>query len=185
LKVTEVLVLVDRRVAALALGWALAAAAPASALEVTSPDVAPGATLAKAQVHSQCDGDNVSPALAWSGAPAATKSFVVTLFDPDAQGGWWHWIVYDIPAAQSGLPRGAGAGELPAGAHMGRNDFGKSAYGGACPPPGSGAHHYRFTVWALGTTALPVEGATEGQIIGPYLNTHALASASLTAVYER
>ena len=177
--------MVDRSVAILTLVGVLAAAAPASALEVTSPDVAPGATLPKAQVYSECDGDNVSPALAWSGAPAATRSFVVTLFDPDAQGGWWHWIVYDIPAAANGLPRGVGASALPAGAHMGKNDFGKSAYGGACPPPGSGAHHYRFTVWALGTTGLPVEGATEGEIIGPYLTTHALASATLTAIYER
>lgn len=175
-----------RMAAVLALGGALGAAAPAFALEVTSPDIAPGATLSKAQVYSECDGDNVSPALSWSGAPAATKSFAVTAFDPDAPGGgWWHWIVYNIPAEASSLARGAGAGALPAGARMGRNDFGKSAYGGACPPPGSGAHHYRFTVWALGTAVLPVDGATEGQVIGPYLAAHALASATLMAMYER
>ena len=177
--------LVKSTVAVLALGGFFGFAAQASAMELASPDVAPGATLAKAQVHSECEGGNVSPALTWSGAPTATKSFVVTLFDPDAQGGWWHWIVYNIPAAANGLSRGAGAGALPAGARMGRNDFGKSAYGGACPPPGSGAHHYRFTVWALGTNALPTEGATEGEFVGPYLTTHALASATLTATYER
>jgi Raf kinase inhibitor-like YbhB/YbcL family protein len=154
----------------------------AAALDLTSPQIAPGSSLALAQVYTECGGSNISPALNWSGAPEGTKSFAVTLYDPDASGGWWHWIVYNIPATTNGLPEG---GPLPEGARAGKNDFRKSGYGGACPPPGSGAHHYQFTVWALGAPAIPVDGAEEGAIIGPYLTTYALAHATLTAVYER
>jgi len=154
----------------------------ALAMELTSPQIAPGSTLALAQVHSDCGGSNISPALSWSGAPAGTRSFAVTVYDPDASGGWWHWIVYNISAATSGLPAG---GPLPAGARAGKNDFGSAGYGGACPPPGSGAHHYQFTVWALGTPTLRVEGAAKGETVGPYLSAHALAHATLVATYER
>jgi len=154
----------------------------ASALELSSPDIAPGATLAPAQVYSECGGSNVSPALSWSGAPPATKSFALTAFDPDAHGGWWHWIVYNIPAAANAVAHGAVS---PAGAELGRNDFGHKTYDGACPPPGSGTHHYQFKVWALGTPSLPDDAAAKGETIGPYLEAHALASATLTATYER
>ncbi|MGB8364719.1 MAG: YbhB/YbcL family Raf kinase inhibitor-like protein [Rhizomicrobium sp.] len=171
-----------RWIAGLAFGVA-AITAPASAMELTSPDVAPGAALALPQVYSQCGGGNVAPALSWSGAPVATKSFAVTLFDPDAAGGWWHWIVYDIGARVHRLARGAMP--LPDGAQQGENDFGAMAYGGACPPPGSGVHHYRFTVWALDTPALPFDDPPKGVTIGPYLEAHALARATLTATYER
>lgn len=166
--------------AAVALCAALGAT-DASALELSSPDIMPGATLAPAQVYSECGGGNVSPALRWSGAPAATKSFALTVFDPDASGGWWHWIVYNIPAAASSVAQGM----MSAGAQLGRNDFGHKAYDGACPPPGSGAHHYQFKVWALATPSLPDDAAAKGETIGPYLEAHALASATLTAVYER
>lgn len=153
----------------------------AAALELSSPEVAPGSTFALSHVYSECGGGNVAPVLAWKGAPAGTKSFVVTMFDPDAHGsGWWHWIVYNIPASVTGI-----SGGVPADARQGRNDFGKAEYDGPCPPPGSGVHHYQMTVWALSTPTLPTEGATEGEIVGPYLKTHALASATLTATYER
>lgn len=158
-------------------------ASPAAApFELSSPVIREGAVLARAQVHADCGGGNVAPALSWSGAPAGTRSFAVTLFDPDAKGGWWHWTVYDIPATAQGLPSG---GALPPGARAGLNDFGQSGYGGACPPPGSGSHRYRFTVWAMGTAVLPLEGAEEDRLIAAYLETHALARATLTAVYGR
>ncbi len=155
------------------------------AMELASPDIASGAPLAKAQVYPECGGGNISPALSWKGAPAATKSFAVTMFDPDATGGWWHWIVYDIPANVHALGGGAGDAPLPAGMRVGRNDFGVMGYGGACPPPGSGVHHYRFTVWALGTATTPFNGTVKGATIGPYLANNALASATLMATYER
>lgn len=154
----------------------------ASAMDLTSPDISPGATLSIAQVYSKCGGQNIAPALKWSSAPQGTRSLAVTMFDPDAHGGWWHWIAYNIPPDTTGLPSG---GALPGGARAGTNDFGAKEYDGACPPPGSGPHHYQLTVWALGTPTLPVEGAEEGQTIGPYLSTHALAHATLTAIYER
>jgi Raf kinase inhibitor-like YbhB/YbcL family protein len=154
------------------------------AMDVSSTDVAQGASLALAQVYAQCGGTNVAPALAWTGAPPAAKSFAVTLFDPDGHGGqgWWHWVAYDIPAGTTALPRG---GALPAGAQAGRNDFGHKEFDGACPPQGSGMHHYQFTVWAMPTPTLTVDPGATGEAIAPYLKAHALASAMLTAVYER
>lgn len=155
-------------------------ASAAHAMELASPDVPPGSELSGAQLYTACGGGNIPPALIWSGAPKETKSFALTLFDPDARGGWWHWIVYDIPASVDRL-----GANLPPGAKSGRNDFGTTGYGGACPPPGSGVHHYRFTVWALPTATIPVAGTPTGKIVGPYLEAHAIAHATLTATYQR
>ncbi|HTQ13810.1 MAG TPA: YbhB/YbcL family Raf kinase inhibitor-like protein [Rhizomicrobium sp.] len=165
----------------------IALSVPASAMEMTSHDMADGAMLSTQQVHGDCNGDNISPALAWSGAPAGTKSFALTVYDPDASGGWWHWIVFDIPPGTRGLAQGAGANpsQLPAGSIEGQNDFQRSAYGGACPPPGSGIHHYRFTLWALDTASLPFDTGSGGGDIAPFLKKHALATATLTPVYRR
>ncbi len=175
-----------RWIIGVALG-ALATISPARAMDLASADIVAGSALAQPQVYSRCGGGNVSPSLSWSDAPAATKSFAVTAFDPDAAGGWWHWIVYNLPASTRSLPRGAGTdgAPLPAGARFGENDFGATAYGGACPPPGSGMHHYRFTVWALDAAALPFDAPPKGAAIAPYLETHALARATLIATYER
>jgi Raf kinase inhibitor-like YbhB/YbcL family protein len=166
---------------ALILALALAGTSPVAAMELSSPDIKQGTAIGLPQVYSKCGGGNASPALSWRGAPAGTKSFAITAFDPDAHGGWWHWIVYNIPANVTSM----GAGAPPGAFEQGRNDFGNNEYDGPCPPPGSGTHHYEFTVWALGTPTLPTEGATEGKIVGPYLQTHALAHATLTATYER
>ena len=157
-------------------------------MELTSSNIANGAKLSLAQVHTQCGGQNRSPALRWSGAPSGTRSFAVTLFDPDAGGGagFWHWLVFDIPAATTGLPEGAGAGSgLPAGTELAANDFGDSGYGGACPPPGSGVHHYEFTLYALSTPHLPLRADVKGSDLSAYLKAHALASASLVGTYSR
>ena len=121
-------------------GTTLLAAAPPAAKEtgamakfsLTSTDITDGGTIANAQVFNEfgCKGGNVSPALAWSGAPAGTKSFALLMHDPDAPtgSGWWHWIVYNIPAGTSSLPAGAGdpkKGLMPAGAVQGRTDYGR------------------------------------------------------------
>src|SRR5262249_32013324 len=126
-----------------------------------SPSIKPGATLNEAQVFNSfgCSGKNLSPALQWSGAPAGTKSFAVTLYDPDAPtgSGWWHWVVFNIPASTTSLPEGAGSTDgahLPAGAAQGKTDFGAPGFGGACPPPGDKPHRYIFTVYALKTDKL-------------------------------
>src|SRR6202521_3608641 len=97
----------------------------------------------------RCDGTNQSPHLAWSGAPAGTKSFAVTCYDPDAPtgSGFWHWVVINIPPDVTELPLDAGnlkAGDAPKGAIQSRTDFGVPGYGGPCPPQGDPPHHYHI-----------------------------------------
>lgn len=120
------------RLFAATLGLALHLGAHAADFTVSSTDIAPGQTLAPAQVFQGfgCTGGNLAPQLSWHGAPAGTKSYAVTLYDPDAPtgSGWWHWSVFNLPASTTSLPGGATAGTLPAGAMQGRNDFGDSAY---------------------------------------------------------
>lgn len=157
-----------------------------------SPAIAAGARLGEAQVFNGfgCTGGNVSPALQWSGAPAGTKSFAVTVYDPDAPtgSGWWHWVVYNIPAGVSSLPEGAGAAggaKLPAGAVQVRTDFGTAAFGGACPPVGDKPHRYIFTVHALKTEKLELPADATAALAGFMLNTNRLGTASFTAYYGR
>jgi len=168
----------------------LLAATSAGAFDLKSADVAEGSTLTKAQVFSGfgCTGDNVSPALQWSGAPEGTKSFALTVYDPDAPtgSGWWHWVVYDLPASTASLPRGVGkSAKLPEGAHQGRNDFGTADFGGACPPVGDKAHHYIFTIYALKIEKLGVPADATAALIGYNIKANSLGSATLNARYGR
>src|SRR5512138_3795954 len=173
---------------------ALAAAAPAAGagkLTLTSKDVKPNSTLGDQQVFDGmgCTGANLSPELKWENPPAGTKSFVVTVYDPDAPtgSGWWHWVVYDIPATAQELPQGAGSGKapLPEGALQGRTDFGAPGFGGACPPPGDKPHRYVFTVHALKVPKLDVPPDASPAMIGFMTRANALGSASFTAKYGR
>lgn len=152
---------------------------------LTSNDITDGATLPDAQVQAKGD---TSPHLAWSGAPEGTKSFAVTVYDPDAPtgSGFWHWTVANIPAEVTTLETGAGSpsGHLPKGAIQGRTDFGKPGFGGAAPPPGHGPHRYIFTVFAVDTDALDVTADDSGAVYGFNLHFHTLAKASITATYE-
>ena len=177
------------RLLAVTLGLALHLGAHAADFTVTSTDIAPGQTLAPAQVFQGfgCTGGNLSPQLSWHGAPAGTKSYAVTLYDPDAPtgSGWWHWSVFNVPASTTSLPSGATASTLPAGAMQGRNDYGDSAYGGACPPPGDKAHRYQITVWALKMDKLPLDQHASGAMLGYMLNANALGKAQLTGLYGR
>jgi hypothetical protein len=168
----------------------LGATASAAGFELRSTDVSEGATLAKAQVYSGfgCTGDNLSPALTWSGAPAGTQSFALTVYDPDAPtgSGWWHWIVYDLPPTTTSLARGIGhAALLPAGAVEARNDYGARNFGGACPPPGDKPHHYIFTIHALKVGKLEVPLDASAALIGYSINANQIGKASLTARYGR
>jgi Raf kinase inhibitor-like YbhB/YbcL family protein len=160
------------------------------AFTVTSPDVKDGETLAMTQVFNGmgCTGENLSPKLEWANAPEGTKSFAVTVYDPDAPtgSGWWHRQIYDVAATETGLAAGIGsAAEAPAGSVQGRNDAGYPVFGGACPPPGSGLHHYVFTVFALGVDKLGIPADSSAAMVGAMLNMNALAKATLTATYER
>src|SRR5450755_1006443 len=131
-------------------------AANAQSMTLTSSDIKEGGNIANEQVFKGfgCTGGNISPALSWSGAPSGTKSFAITIYDPDAPtgSGWWHWVVFNLPPDSATLPQGAGdpgTAKLPKGSVQGRTDFGKPGWGGPCPPPGSGKHHYNFTLFAL------------------------------------
>ncbi|GAA1988953.1 YbhB/YbcL family Raf kinase inhibitor-like protein [Kitasatospora viridis] len=159
---------------------------PVPGLAVTSTDVPDGGTLGQAQVLA---GGNVSPQLSWSGFPAETRSFAVTCFDPDAPSGsgWWHWVVFDIPATVTSLPTGAGSGEfagLPAGAVQARNDYGSRDFGGAAPPPGHGPHRYVFSVTALGVDRLGLDADTSAAAIGATAGFQAVARGTIVAEYE-
>ena len=164
------------------------AAADAAGLKLASPDLAAG-QFAPRFIYDQsgCTGGNHSPALAWSDPPAGTKSFAVTVFDPDAPTGrgWWHWVVYDIPASLRALPQDAGAASgsnLPPGARQTDNDFGGPGYGGPCPPPGS-PHRYVFTLYALDAAAIAAGSGPAEVATG--LKPHALAEASFIVSYGR
>jgi Raf kinase inhibitor-like YbhB/YbcL family protein len=164
----------------------------AYALELTSPDIAPGAKIADEYVFSGfgCTGKNVSPALKWSGAPAGTKSFALMVYDPDAPtgSGFWHWVMFDIPPSVMELPQGAGdlkAGKAPAGAVQSRTDYGAPGYGGPCPPQGDPPHHYHFMLFAVDAAKLGPDADTSAAVVGFNLHYHTLAKAELTAVYGR
>jgi Raf kinase inhibitor-like YbhB/YbcL family protein len=137
-----------------------------------------------------CAGGNQSPHLAWSGAPAATKSFAVTCLDPDAPtgSGFWHWLVVNIPPNATELAVDAGnpkAPQLPRGALQTRTDFGTPGYGGPCPPAGDHPHRYLFTVFAVGTDSLPVTADTSAAVIGFQLHFNTLAKAAIMGLYRR
>jgi len=156
------------------------------------PTIKPGTMLSEAQVYNGygCTGRNRSPAMSWSGAPADTRSFAVTLYDPDAPtgSGWWHWVVYNIPARVTSLPEGAGDADgkhLPAGAVQGHTDFGAPGFGGACPPHGDRPHRYIFTVYALKVEKLDVPADATAAMVGFTLNANQLARSSITALYRR
>ncbi len=155
-----------------------------------SNDIADGQTLPLKQVYSGCGGDNVSPELHWSGAPGATRSYALTVYDPDAPtgSGWWHWQIFNIPAGVSSLPADAGnpaTGKAPAGSIQSRNDFGESGYGGACPPKGDKPHRYQFSLYALDTEKLKLPENASAAMVGFNIRAHALSEARLQALYAR
>jgi Raf kinase inhibitor-like YbhB/YbcL family protein len=134
-------------------------------------------------------GGNTSPHLTWSGAPAGTKSFAVTCYDPDAPtgSGFWHWVVVNIPANVTELALGAGSkgGALPHGALQTRTDYGAPGYGGPCPPQGDHPHRYLFTVFAVGDERLDVKADTSAAVVGFNLHFKTLAKAAIMGLYKR
>jgi Raf kinase inhibitor-like YbhB/YbcL family protein len=167
----------------------VASVGAASALTLTSPDIKPGGKMADEQVFNGwgCPGQNLSPALNWSGAPKQTKSFAISVYDPDAPtgSGFWHWWVANIPASATSLPKGAGDAKgagLPAGALQVRNDFSLVGYGGPCPPKGK-PHHYHVTVFALDVEKLDIDANASPAVVGFNANAHTLAKATLTGLW--
>jgi hypothetical protein len=163
---------------------------PVPSFTVTSNDVADGETLPTAQVSGimGAGGDDVSPHLSWSGFPAETRSFAVTVYDPCAPtaSGFWHWAVADIPADVTELPAGAGtpdSGLLPASALTLRSDAGQAGYVGAAPPEGHGTHRYYTVVHAVDVESLDLPEDATPAFLGFNLSFHTLGRALLVPVY--
>lgn len=153
---------------------------------VTSTTVQDGKNLPKSMEFSGfgCDGGNISPALSWNDPPAGTKSFAVTMYDPDAPTsvGWWHWLVYNIPAQT----RVIAAGTVPPGSSQGYTDFGSIGFGGACPPQGDKPHRYIITVYALSVDKFDVPpAAMTGAKLRYLMREVTLGQAVITGLYGR
>jgi Raf kinase inhibitor-like YbhB/YbcL family protein len=171
---------------------ALALSPMAQGFELTSTDIQAGKPMPKTQEYQGfgCDGRNISPQLAWRDAPEGTKSFAVTVYDPDAPtgSGWWHWLAFNIPADVRELPTDAGnpAADLaPAGMVHHRTDYGTRGFGGACPPKGDKAHRYQFKIFALDVEQLDIAPESSAALVGFKLNAHKLGIAELEALYQR
>lgn len=165
-------------------------ASAASQFELRSADLAPGRPIPNAFVFDAfgCHGANVSPALTWTGAPRGTQSFVLTVFDPDAPtgSGFWHWVIYNIPATVTSLPQSAGTpGHEPAGAVQGSSDYGRPGYGGPCPPAGLGPHRYGFTIYAVSSSKLDLSERRTAALVGFATHFVTLGKASFSVTYRR
>lgn len=174
-----------------ALTFLMAGSCMAEGFTLTSPTIKADQPLSKEQEFNDfgCSGANYSPALAWSGVPEGTKSLALTVYDPDAPtgSGWWHWVVFNLPADTQSLPpqidaKGTG---LPATAVQSLTDFGSIGFGGACPPQGDKPHHYQFTLHALNVDKLDLKADAMPAMVGFMLNANSLGKATLTATYQR
>jgi hypothetical protein len=151
-------------------------------LELKTTSFQPGGNIPR---RFTCDGANASPALAWSGAPASTKSFVLIVDDPDAPSGTFvHWVAFNLPDSARQLPeRVPSDAMLGGGGWQGVNDFAKTGYGGPCPPPGK-PHRYFFRLYALDTNLSLKPGAHRTDVDSA-MHGHVLAHAELMGLYSR
>jgi len=132
-----------------------------------------------------CQGEDISPRLNWDGAPEGTQSLALVMDDPDAPGSvFTHWVIFNLPTGTPGLAEAVPAlPQRPDGALQGKNDFGRTGYGGPCPPPGR-PHRYRFTLYALNKTLDLEAGASKEQVLNA-AGGHTLAQCRLTGTYQR
>jgi Raf kinase inhibitor-like YbhB/YbcL family protein len=155
------------------------------ALTIQSPAFGPMGAIPRKYT---CDGDNIAPALQWSGAPEGAQSFALIVDDPDApdpaapQRVFVHWVLYDLPRTSSGLPEGATANTLPTGTREGRNDWDRKGYGGPCPP--KGRHRYFFRLYALDRLLGDLRTPRKADLEAAMAN-HMLGTAELVGTYER
>lgn len=166
---------------------AVTANAQADGFYLSSTDIQ--GQIADAQVFNSfgCTGGNVSPQLSWSNAPAGTKSFAVTAYDPDAPtgSGWWHWVVFNVDKSVAEIKTGASLKAMPKGAVESGTSYGSKGFGGSCPPKGDKPHRYIFTVYALNTEKIEQNSDARPELIGFFINSHAIAKASIMAYYGR
>lgn len=159
----------------------------AGGFSLGSPTLVGGARMPMANVYAQCGGGNISPALQWRDPPVGTKSYAVTMFDPDAAGGFWHWIAFDIAVGAHGLNADAGtprSGNAPGDTVQLANDFGQRGYSGPCPPAGT-PHHYVITVYALDVPELGLAAHLSRKDALAAIARHALAKARLVVIWGR
>jgi Raf kinase inhibitor-like YbhB/YbcL family protein len=146
-------------------------------MDLTSPNFEEGGRIPR---EHTCDGDDAPPELLWSGVPSSVVELALTCEDPDAHGGTFvHWAAWGIDPSSGRLPLGDGSG-----IRYGRNGFGNSGYGGPCPPPGDGPHHYEFTLYALDQSIDLEPGSTIEQLRSA-IDSHVRATATLMGTYER
>ena len=154
-------------------------------MQLTSPSFEHQTDMAK---KFTCDGEDISPALEWSGVPEGTQSFALIVDDPDAPDPanprmtWVHWVLYNIPATIRSLPEDIADSDLPVGTLQGRNDWGRTGYGGPCPP--TGKHRYFHKLYAL-DTVLPDLGNPTKAALEKAMEGHALSKAELIGLYQR
>jgi Raf kinase inhibitor-like YbhB/YbcL family protein len=168
------------------LGFCMQAPLAAAAFTVKST-LKPNSMMPEENVFDGfgCTGKNLSPELSWSGAPKDTKFFAVTVYDPDAPtgSGWWHWVAFNIPSTVTKLAANASKEGMPEGTVQSKTDFGKTGYGGPCPPPGK-PHRYIFKVFAL-KGKIELNEESPAAMAGFYLNQNKLAETSVTFKYKR
>jgi Raf kinase inhibitor-like YbhB/YbcL family protein len=153
------------------------------AMKITSSAFSDGKTIPR---DYTCEGADRSPPLAWTGVPSTAKSLVLLCDDPDAPGGTWHhWAVFDIPATDKGLAENLAKSERVGAIRQGLNDFRKVGYGGPCPPPGHGPHHYRFRLLALSVDRLDLPARPGCRYVERAAAPHRVAEAVLVGIYER
>ena len=153
--------------------------APAQAMTIASNDFADGAAIPAPHIYPRCGGQNVSPDLHWSAVPKAAKSLALTMIDVSVKPSQWsHWIVVDLAPSEAGLSRGLTA--LPARAKAVVSNFGDAAYDGPCPPKGSGAHRYVFTIWSLPAATTAIAPDAKAADVSAMLMRDAIGHASIT-----
>jgi Raf kinase inhibitor-like YbhB/YbcL family protein len=154
-----------------------------AAMTLTSKDIIAGGPIPTVHIYPRCGGQNISPQLAWSGAPQTAKSFVLTMIDVDVKPSQWsHWIIVDLPTNVTSLPQGVES--LPGSAKTLSSNFGDAAYAGPCPPKGTGVHHYQFTIWALPTATNSLTDDEKATEVTAQLSRQALDHASLTGLVQ-
>jgi len=155
--------------------------AAAMTFAIASATFKPNTAMPKTTAYNKggCIGGNRSPELHWSGAPKGTRSFALIVHDPDApvRGGWYHWVVYNVPPATSRF----GAGAALPDSELGTTSFGEHPYGGPCPP--SGTHHYHFTLYALDVASFSAPHLTGPQLQAA-ISRHTIAKASVIGLYS-